>query len=71
MAAAITIRMVVSFFATANGRILTAVYKCIVPILIIVQIALGQGTRNVQTTVTMIQAGTHSQIVLDTIDSEA
>jgi len=40
------------------------------PILIIVQIALGQGTRNVQTTVSMIQAGTHPQIVLDTIDSE-
>lgn len=40
------------------------------PILIIVQIALGQGTRNVQTTVSMIQAGTHPRIALDTIDSE-
>ena len=40
------------------------------PILIIVQIALGQSTRNVQTTVSMIQAGARPQIVLDTIDSE-
>ncbi|KIM43691.1 hypothetical protein M413DRAFT_69074 [Hebeloma cylindrosporum] len=43
---------------------------CIMPILIIVQIALGRGTKNVQTTVSMIQAGTHPQIILDTIDSE-
>lgn len=40
------------------------------PILIIVQIALGQSTRNVQTTVSMIQAGTHPQIALDTIDGD-
>jgi hypothetical protein len=40
------------------------------PILIIVQIALGQNTRDAQTTVSMIEAGTHPQIVLDTIDSE-
>ncbi|KAF9475755.1 hypothetical protein BDN70DRAFT_222544 [Pholiota conissans] len=42
---------------------------CIGPILIIVQIALGQSTSDVKTTVTRFQGGTQ-QIVLDTIMSD-
>jgi len=42
---------------------------CITPILLIVQIALGQSTKDVETTVSILQVQTREPIVLDTIVS--
>ncbi|KAF8901175.1 hypothetical protein CPB84DRAFT_1777961 [Gymnopilus junonius] len=69
MAAVISIRIVVGviFFAPPSV-ILTANLQCIVPILLIVQITLGQSVKDVQSTVNKLQGGTQ-QIVLDTIVS--
>ncbi|KDR79167.1 hypothetical protein GALMADRAFT_243060 [Galerina marginata CBS 339.88] len=65
--------VLVFILSTTNFIIMAAAISirvvCIMPILLIVQIALGHNTKDVHTTVSMLQAGTQQVVVLDTIVS--
>lgn len=69
MAATIAIRVVVSTPSKIiAGAMIPTGLQAIMPTLLIVQVALGQSTKNVSETVSMLQVGSQ-QVVLDTIIS--
>lgn len=71
MAGIISIRVVVSTILCANIQEILMSIQCIMPILLIVQIALGHSTKDVNTTVTKMQVKSTQPIILDTIISNS